>query len=237
MKTFCVGDIHGAHKALVQVLEKSNFNKKEDKLICLGDICDGWPEVPECFDELLSINNLVYIMGNHDEWALEWMQTGVAHHIWTSQGGRATLNAYIKLLDGGDNETQIRHQNLLESAVYYHEEDNRLFVHGGFNWHEPIKDQAPYDLMWDRHLWVVANMWHNNKNDKSREMGDYDDIFIGHTTTSRIDKTLKPMHACNVWNLDQGAGWEGKLTLMNVETKEYFQSDLVKDLYPNEKGR
>lgn len=29
----------------------------------------------------------------------------------------------------------------------------------------------------------------------------------------------------------------GKLTIMDLDTQEYWQSDLVKELYPNEKGR
>ena len=28
-----------------------------------------------------------------------------------------------------------------------------------------------------------------------------------------------------------------KLTIMDLDTQEYWQSDLVKELYPNEKGR
>lgn len=50
-------------------------------------------------------------------------------------------------------------------------------------------------------------------------------------------QTLKPTNACNIWNLDTGGGFEGKITIMNVDTKEYFQSDLCKDLYANERGR
>jgi serine/threonine protein phosphatase 1 len=36
-----------------------------------------------------------------------------------------------------------------------------------------------------------------------------------------------------VWNIDTGAGWSGKLTIMNVDTKEYWQSDLISELYKN----
>jgi len=35
-----------------------------------------------------------------------------------------------------------------------------------------------------------------------------------------------------VWDLDTGAGWSGKLTIMmDIDTKEYWQSELSKDLY------
>ena len=31
--------------------------------------------------------------------------------------------------------------------------------------------------------------------------------------------------------------FNGRVTIMNIETKEYFQSDPVKELYINERGR
>ena len=52
-----------------------------------------------------------------------------------------------------------------------------------------------------------------------------------------IEKPDERVHVSNVWAMDQGGGFEGKLSIINVKTKEYFQSDLVKDLYPNHKGR
>ena len=66
MRTLVIGDIHGANRALKQVLSLSNFDNEKDTLISLGDIADGWGEVPECVDTLLGIKNLVAIRGNHD---------------------------------------------------------------------------------------------------------------------------------------------------------------------------
>ena len=45
------------------------------------------------------------------------------------------------------------------------------------------------------------------------------------------------MNRCNVWNLDTGGGWLGKLTIMDIDTKQFWQSDFVYELYPEEKGR
>ena len=45
------------------------------------------------------------------------------------------------------------------------------------------------------------------------------------------------MHAINVWNIDTGAAFTGKLSGVNVNTKEVFQSDDLPSLYPNETGR
>ena len=75
-KTFVMGDIHGAYRALRQCLERSEFDFQTDRLICLGDVCDGWPDTKMCIDELLKIQNLTYVLGNHDMCALQWMRSG-----------------------------------------------------------------------------------------------------------------------------------------------------------------
>jgi serine/threonine protein phosphatase 1 len=232
-KRFVIGDIHGAHKALIQCLNKSGLNKDEDLLICLGDVADGWPEVPDCFDELLKIKNLVYIMGNHDNWLLEYFKFGVTPRIWTSQGGDATLDAYSRYID------TTAHQQLLERALYYYVIDNKLFVHGGYDWNDDIENTSRRDMMWDRDLIQAAVYWNKQapKTGVMNRVKDYDEVFIGHTTTSRFDPELKPLHVSNVWDLDQGAGWEGKLTIMDIDSKKYWQSDIVKELYPWVQGR
>ena len=45
------------------------------------------------------------------------------------------------------------------------------------------------------------------------------------------------MNVFNIWNIDTGAGFSGKLTILNVDSKEYWQSDFTKSLYPAEYGR
>jgi len=40
-----------------------------------------------------------------------------------------------------------------------------------------------------------------------------------------------------IWAVDTGGGWSGKLTIMDIDSYEYRQSDLVPDLYPHIQGR
>jgi len=247
-KTFCIGDVHGAHKALVQCLERSNFDYENDTLICLGDVADGWSEVPECVEELLKIKNLIYVCGNHDRWAKDWFKYGATHYLWISQGGQATIDAYVRtglLVDE-------RHRNFwlkVEDRLFYHDEErDYLFVHGGYNWHYPVIEQPKAfannysNLYWDRHLWDTAwatekRLFNGVRVEKPRFMDQYTLIFIGHTTTTFTTGDTLPVKALNVYNLDQGAGYEGKLTIMDIDSKEFWQSDLVNTLYPNERGR
>jgi serine/threonine protein phosphatase 1 len=187
-------------------------------------------------EELIHIKNLIYIMGNHDAWLLDWLETGESPYIWTSQGGKATIASYIKAYNEHSTLVKERHLNFFSKAVFHHiDSQNRLFVHGGVAWNKDISQTSDYDKTWDRHMYITACMWHEQS--ATLKFKDYKEIFIGHTTTSSYDKTLNPVHVANLWNLDQGAGWEGKLTLMNVNTHHYWQSDIVSTLYPEERGR
>ncbi len=225
MKRYILGDPHGAHKAMLQCFERSGFNYKKDELIVLGDVCDGWPEVKECIDELLKVKNLIYILGNHDKWTLEWM-TALKKPEWVEQGGWNTVRSYIPE----------KHLNLLSYARSWHtdEKTNSLFVHGGIDPTKSMEKQTLDTCLWDRDLLSNARFKHNQKPDY--KYAGFDHIFVGHTTTLHF-KSLTPVHFCNVWGLDTGAGWGGKLTIMDRDTKEYWQSDFSADLYPDVKGR
>ena len=120
-RTFVIGDIHGAYRALRQCLEKSRFDYEADYLICLGDVADGWPETRQVVDELLRVRNLTFLLGNHDWWALQWMRAGKVEQIWYDQGGKATIDSYQ---DGIPDH----HITMLSEAAFYHIVDNKLFL-------------------------------------------------------------------------------------------------------------
>jgi serine/threonine protein phosphatase 1 len=221
-----MGDQHGNHKAMLQCFERSGFNKTTDVLISLGDIVDGYPDVKECIEEILTCKNLIYILGNHDRWFYEWTKEP-REFIWTSQGGENTFHSYIPK----------SHIELFRDSNAAHtDEKNRLFVHGGFDIKEPDFEKQKLDtLLWDRHLVDVVCM--NHKHYPDRKYGGFDEVFVGHTATTIVCSSDKPQHKCNVWLLDTGAGWNGKLTIMDVDTHEYWQSDSASTLYPKGHGR
>lgn len=232
MKKFAIGDIHGNFKAFKQCLERSSFDFENDELICLGDMTDGYPEVKECFDLFLTIKNRSYILGNHDFWSLEWATKGIKDDIWVSQGGASTIKSY-------EGKMVEEHLKVLKEAHLCLEvvtdSAKRLFVHGGIDPNQKnLAKQDPDTCLWDRRLFENAKKSHCSKPDY--KYAGYDEIFIGHTTTQRYGSSV-PLHYCNIWNLDTGAGWFGRLTIMNIETKEFFQSDWSEDLYPEGNGR
>jgi len=219
MKTFVIGYIHGAYKALLQCLKLSQFNKKEDRLICLGDVCDRGAEVKECIDELLAIPQCVYILGNHDTWALKWSIDGIALEEWLGQGGAQTVISYKET--GMPKE----HIRFLSEARPYFIDKNRLFVHGGFDPQLPVEVTPKETLIWDRKLLRTAR--ETDLTAPEHKFGNFDAIYIGHTPTLNFDKT-KPQKFCNVWTMDTGAGWDAKLTIMDIDTKQFWQSDITR---------
>jgi serine/threonine protein phosphatase 1 len=224
-RTFVIGDIHGAYRALRQCLDRSGFDYNNDHLICLGDVCDGWPETRESINELLKIGNLTYILGNHDQWALLWMKTGEIINGWLAQGGEATVRSYPS---GVPEE----HLQFLTAALPYYLLNHCLFVHAGIEPLMPLEQQGLDTFLWDRNLALKALELYE-KNITGKKLTQYDEVYIGHTPTS-FDK---PVNAGDVWLMDTGAGWEGVLSIMEINTKEIFTSDPVPALYPGERGR
>lgn len=226
MSNYVMGDIHGGYLALEQCLERCKFDYQNDTLIQLGDIIDGnRPDWILCMKELQKIKNLILIKGNHDQWLREYLETGVAKQIWLSQGGQCTLDVYLKGLDDGIiTEDEVR-AFFNKQVRYYLDDDNRLFVHGGIKYGH--KTDIAMELMWNRDMWESAVLGYQQMKTKN-----YKEIFIGHTSTLYFNEEL-PMNKFNIWNLDTGAGGGGRLTIMNVDTKKYWQSDNLQELYPH----
>ena len=235
-----IGDIHGALKALEQLIERFGL-KKSDELIFIGDFVDGWSESAQVIDYLIDLektNRCIFIKGNHDAWAEEWLNTDQADSEWVRHGGKETINSY----EGASKEQIENHLWFFSKMPYYvRDRDNRLFVHAGFSsMHGPDQEHFDSNFFWDRTLWELALATDNNLKKDSKfypkRLKIYKEVFIGHTPTTNYDIEI-PMQAHNVWNVDTGAAFRGRLTALDVETKKYWQSDPVWKLYPNENGR
>jgi len=260
-RTFVVGDIHGGYKALKQVLEASEFDYENDRLISLGDLADGWSETHLVIEELKKIKHLVLLRGNHDEWAMQALHTANREELYTidREAFKATEQFYTPSFyklsglgrswyahGGAGTEASYKanpeligdHLKFLAKAhIYYIDEENRFYSHAGPHpsWDGPeFKFTPKEEFYWNREFWYQA--WTGKKPGR-----DWKEVYIGHTptigTTSNKDDVTKPLNRANVWNMDTGACFTGKISLMNVDTKELFQSEVVRKLYPDECGR
>ena len=230
IKHYVIGDIHGRFKALQQVLQKCDYNYNDDKLIVLGDIVDGGEDTYHVIEELLKIKNVIFIKGNHDIFLMQFIQNGWKEEIWLQQGGANTLRSYGAVVEESDYITEeslvnttdlnipVTHQDFFNRGILYYVEDNMLFVHAGINPKIPkLSSQSEFDLTWDRNLIDYAR--------RGNHIQDYKKVFIGHTTTELINGMMKPVRYQNLYCMDTGAGWSGKLTILDIDTGKFWQSD------------
>lgn len=239
-RTLVFGDIHGGLKALDQLLERVAVSQN-DRLIFLGDYVDGWSESAQVIDFLMELSQkheCIFIKGNHDAWCQEWLEKHIVNDIWFLHGGKSTIESYQNI------ELSRKRQHLeffSQMKDYFVDENNNLFIHAGFSsMHGPEKEHYQTNFSWDRTLWEMAlTMDKRIKKDSllyPKRLLLFNEIYIGHTPTLHYDVEI-PMHGCNVWNVDTGACFYGKLSCLDIQTKEFWQSDVVQTFYPNEKGR
>jgi serine/threonine protein phosphatase 1 len=239
-RTFVIGDIHGGAKALRQVIGRVGL-EATDQLIFLGDYVDGWSEARQVIDYLIELDHsyaCTFIIGNHDFWCMEWLAGLGGEEDWLVQGGQATVDSY----SGATVELKMRHLIFFSRMLpYYEDQHRRLFVHAGFtSIHGPAREYFQSNFYWDRTLWEMALVADSRIPLSSlyypKRLRLYDEIYIGHTPTTNYDIDT-PMNKCNVWDVDTGAAFSGRITVMDIDSKRYWQSDVVEGLYPGEEGR
>ncbi|SRX52530.1 metallophosphoesterase family protein [Aequorivita sp. CIP111184] len=235
-----IGDIHGGFKALKQLLESANF-PKNTQYIFVGDYVDGWSQSAEVVSYLIEFseeNNCIFLRGNHDELLYKYLKFGESNPMWLSQGGESSIKSYAKLSE----EKKEKHLQFFESLEnYYIDSENRLFMHAGFtNQYGPQHEYYPNLIYWDRTLWeMVCAMDSTISEDDDKypkRLKLFKEIYIGHTPVTRVGFD-KPSNFANVWNVDTGAAFKGKISMLDVDSKEIWQSEAVYLLYPDEKGR
>jgi len=239
-RTLVIGDIHGALVALKQTLERAQVTVA-DHFIFLGDYVDGWSQSFDVVDFLLGFaktHNCTFIKGNHDAWCEQWLTKNIVQERWFTNGGEASIKSYSNI----SSEKKLEHIAFFAALLnYYTDDKKRLFIHAGFaHTKGPRFDRFDADANWDKTLWETAiSMDQNIPYDSAfypKRLKLFREIFIGHTLTTDYGFST-PMQGTNVWNIDTGAGFKGKLTIMDADTKEFWQSDPVASLYPNENGR
>jgi serine/threonine protein phosphatase 1 len=210
-RTFVVGDIHGRVEALREVLSLSGYVDGSDRLILLGDVCDRGLNTRQVLDLLITLKGPVLIKGNHDIWALKWMETGVEPDKWLENGGGATIESY------GCSHLFVpsSHIEFLKKGIPYYEENGCLFVHGGFDPEKSVIEQGEEIFAWDRNLPSYV---------QKQEIPNYRTVYIGHTPTELETGKLKPVFRKNLVMADCGAGYCGRLCMMNTEDLSYVLS-------------
>lgn len=224
MRRFAITDIHGQFSKFENVLSQVNFSDENDTLIVLGDVPDRGYNVAEVFQRLSTMKNLNYILGNHDLWCRDYVTGVLLPHEkrnWIGNGGQYAIDSI-----NANNGSRIIIKSIYNNAVpYLVLDDTKLFVHGGIMKDKLLEEHSVYELSWDRDMiFDIVDNPHSIINVQSNIYPNIKEIFIGHTPTKFLRHTSTPLHIQNVWNIDTGAAYGGKLTLFNIDTYEYVQA-------------
>lgn len=224
---YVLGDLHGNYKGLIQLLEKINFNYQVDVLYFIGDLFDGnGNDGARCLKELLKIKNFFPCMGNHDLWLKYWNNTGKINKTWLKCGGENSLRDILK-----SKFYKEELQEYFSKTKYWYNYKQFFICHAGFDTRKSVTNQKEINFSINRSLFqkaIVANAQNKKLKFNFTNVGfNFDCVIIGHTPTV----SHKPEFVSNIINIDTGSANGGKLTILNLETLEYFQSEYTKKLY------
>jgi serine/threonine protein phosphatase 1 len=246
-RTLVIGDIHGNLEALESALLNANYKVEEDRIICLGDYIDGWKKSYEVVERLIQLQEAspfdnIFLKGNHDYWFLEVLNQSfekirvdrfitTKHRSWMLNGG---LSTYLSYMAKSDDEI-LRHKKMFfDTLKLYHIEDQKLFVHAGFDYNMGFEACLKYDqesFLWDRSLFrKVVQLWNLEESGAfvetaTKKIDQFEKIYIGHSPTDKYG-FLTPQVMGNVINVDQGCKTRGVLSIWVEEEGTFFQSNI-----------
>lgn len=158
MRTIIVGDIHGCYDEWQNLLQKANFDSKQDCLILLGDLMDRGKNSYEVFCKAVSLqqemgDRFVVLRGSHEKMLLDNSPKLKDRLLWNLIGKRATVKSF-----------RYHDKNMLDSkgwfeknSILYYEADNFQCVHAAIK-EEPLADNDIHTLLMDHRL-TLKNLY------------------------------------------------------------------------------
>ncbi len=186
------------------------------KVVYLGDYIDRGHGSKEVLDLLLGSPlpgfESIYLLGNHEQAMLDFLEYPRHAANWLNFGGLATLLSYgarLERVPGNDDldllAEELKHRipethlAFLKSLQLHYQEGSYLFVHAGIRPGVRLGHQDPYDLLWIR-------------DDFRRYRSPHEYIVVhGH------DITGQPEILSNRIGIDTGAYYTGILTCLVLE--------------------
>lgn len=194
-------DIHGCYDKLCELIKKADL-QKEDQLIFLGDYIDRGSDSKKVLDYLMNLKkdyDCIFLLGNHEEMFLNFINRPKISDIYLYNGGFTTLKNFQVNKEKGSNwEIDDKYINFIENMKLWYETEDYFFVHAGVpnkNLEEITENDKDY-LIWTRDLFFQSEyIW--------------DKIIIhGHTPIKEIDVNSEKV------NIDTGCVYGGKLSCL-----------------------
>jgi len=187
-------------------------------LVYLGDYIDRGMQSREIIDELLDAPlagfENVYLLGNHEQTLLDFLQQPRVAAGWLAWGGRETLASYgvplqaharpdpEQLRDELQSRLPERHLAFYRNMQMTHQAGDYLFVHAGIRPGIPLQEQSNEDLLWIREDFTESSAWHEYV------------VVHGHSIFEQVE--FLP----NRIGIDTGAYATGVLTCLVLEGEE-----------------
>lgn len=207
-RLLAIGDIHGCIRPLDALLDSLQL-QTSDTFVVLGDFVNRGPasrQVLERLVELTTQTRVVAILGNHEEEMLAARDDHLAFQRWLAMGGRVTLASY-------DHATSLdeiprTHWQFVEQAVPWWECENYFFTHANYDHELAFSEQSALELRW---LAVGDQPIKPHYSGKT--------AIVGHTPNLAGRVIDFGFLRC----LDTGCGLGGRLTVMDVRTRQIWQ--------------
>jgi serine/threonine protein phosphatase 1 len=223
-RAYAVGDIHGRHDLLEELLAKIHADlqhRPADRtlLVFVGDLIDRGPGSAQVIERLRTYDRRgirpVFILGNHEEVLLRILGgDGSLISSWLRFGGLECLESYgvdpatlrarsaAELLEIVRGAIPSAHADFLRSFVDSCRFGDYLFVHAGIRPGVPVEQQRQADLRWIREPFLLDETDHGFV------------VVHGHTISTAVEE--RP----NRVGIDTGAYRSGVLTALVIEGSE-----------------
>ena len=221
VRVYAVGDIHGRADVLAELFTLVNQDLEASPSmrsieVFLGDYIDRGPHSREVLDLLIARRRqhvAVFLKGNHEAYAYQFLSDPSVLSGWLNVGGINTLLSYGVEASGCDDDQQAQQaiatafRQALPDSHYHFLQDLALsfscgdyfFVHAGVRPGIPLVRQSEQDLLWIREEFLLHEE-------------DFGKVVVhGHSPTNLPD--IRP----NRINIDTGAYVTGQLTCLVLE--------------------
>jgi serine/threonine protein phosphatase 1 len=212
-KIFAIGDIHGCLFKLEKMISllRNTIDRDNDTLVFIGDYIDRGPDPKGVVDFVLDLrgkfSKIVFLLGNHEEIFLNYINNGKDGYLFFMNGGDTTADSYrfTETHEKGEIYVPEDHMDFFTTLLPYYETENYIFVHAGLRPGIPLEEQRIEDLTWIRHEFI-------------RSSYDFGKIVVfGHTPL------LEPLIEYNKIGIDTGAVYGGLLTCVELPEQKIYQ--------------
>ena len=212
-KIFAVGDIHGCLSKLEKMISllRNTIDRDNDTLLFIGDYIDRGPDPKGVVDFVLDLREKfaksVFLLGNHEEIFLNYVNHREEKYMFFMNGGDTTTASYGYKDSGDPGEINVPgdHMEFFTTLLPYYETENYIFAHAGLRPGIPLKEQATEDLIWIRYDFI-------------RSPYDFGKtVVFGHTPL------LEPLLEPNKIGIDTGAIYGGLLTCVELPAQKIYQ--------------